>query len=120
MQDRDDSAPPMNLDRAPLREPPITADPLVLRERPSIDRDQLNPDRGGDENLHRFNTFLPLPPDLPPPIVLDESIEPVAPVVEGLLRPQSRFDFDLNDAPPPPELPPLELAPLQPLPPMAE
>jgi hypothetical protein len=26
----------------------------------------------------------------------------------------------LNDAPPPPELPPLQLAPLQPLPPMAE
>jgi len=127
-QDRDDSVAPMNPDRAPLREPPITADPLVLREQPSIDRDDLDPDRGGDETWDRSDPFLPLPPDLPPPIVLDESIEPVVPNEEGLLQPQPRLDFDLNDglddglndAPPPPELPPLEFAPLQPLPPMAE
>jgi hypothetical protein len=127
-QDRDDSVAPMNPDRAPLREPPITADPLVLREQPSIDRDDLDPDRGGDETWDRSDTFMPLPPDLPPPIVLDESIEPVVPNEEGLLQPQPRLDFDLNDglddglndAPPPPELPPLEFAPLQPLPPMAE
>jgi hypothetical protein len=128
MQGRDDSLAPMNPDRAPLREPPITADPLVLREQPSIDRDDLDPDRGGDETWDRSDPFLPLPPDLPPPIVLDESIEPVVPNEEGLLPPQPRLDFDLNDgledglndAPPPPELPPLQLAPLQPLPPMAE
>jgi hypothetical protein len=110
----------MNSYRAPLREPPITADPLVLREQPSIDRDDLDPDRGGDETWDRSDSFLPLPPDLPPPIVLDESIDPVVPNEEGLLQPQARLDFDLNDAPPPPELPPLEFAPLQPLPPMAE
>jgi hypothetical protein len=128
MQDRDDSSVPMNPDRSPLREPPITADPLVLREKPSIDRDDLDPDRGGDETWDRSYPILPLPPDLPPPIVLDESIEPFAPNEKGLLKPQLRFDFDLNyglddglnDAPPPPELPPLEPAPLQPLPLMAE
>ncbi len=127
-QDSDDSAAPINLDRAPLREPPITADPFVLREQPSIDRDDLDPDRGGDETGDRSDLFLPLPPDLPPPIVLDESIEPFARDEKGFLQPQPRLDFDLNDgldyglndAPPPPELPPLELAPLQPLPPMAE
>jgi hypothetical protein len=99
-----------------------------LREQPSIDPDDLDPDRGGDETWDRSDPFLPLPPDLPPPIVLDESIEPVVPNEEGLLPPQPRLDFDLNDgledglndAPPPPELPPLQLAPLQPLPPMAE
>jgi hypothetical protein len=128
MQDRDDSAVPMNLDRSPLREPPITADPLVLREQPSIDRDDLDPDRDRDRTWDRADLFMPLPPDLPPPIVLDESIELGVPNEEGLLQPQPRLDFDLNDglddglndAPPPPELPPLEFAPLQPLPPMAE
>ncbi len=128
MQDRDNSAVPMNPDRSPLREPPITADPLVLREQHSIDREEVDPDRGGDETWDRSYPILPLPPDLPPPIMLNESIQPVVPDEEGILQSQHRLDFDLNDglddglhdSPAPPELPPLDLVPLQPLPPMAE
>jgi hypothetical protein len=48
---------------APLREPPITADPLVLRER----QQQDSPAPG-----QPAATELPLPPDLPPPLVLQE------------------------------------------------
>jgi hypothetical protein len=127
-QDRDEFAVPNNQDRSPLREPPITADPLVLREQPSIDRDDLSPDLSGDETWDRSDPFLPLPPDLPPPIVLDESTETDTSNEDWLLPREPRLDFDLNDglddglndAPPPPELPPLDLAPLQPLPSMAE
>ena len=127
-QDRDDSAAPMNPDRSPLREPPITADPLVLREQPSIDRDDPLLDSEADETQDRSDPFLPLPPDLPPPIVLDESLEQGTPNDGGLLQRMPRLDSELNDglddglndAPPPPELPPLDLAPLQPLPSMEE
>ena len=127
-QDRDEFAVPNNQDRSPLREPPITADPLVLREQPSIDRDDLSPDLSGDETWDRSDPFLPLPPDLPPPIVLDESTDAETSNQDWLLPREPRLDFDLNDglddglndAPPPPELPPLDLAPLQPLPSMAE
>ena len=125
---RDESAAPMNPDRSPLREPPITADPLVLREQPSIDRDAPSPDLSGDQIWDRSDPFLPLPPDLPPPIVLDESIEADTSDKDDPVQGEPRLDFDLddglddglNDAPPPPELPPLDLAPLQPLPSMAE
>ena len=128
-KDRDESAAPMNPDRSPLREPPITADPLVLREQPSIDRDEPSPDLSGDENWDRSDPFLPLPPDLPPPIVLDESLEADRSDGDGLLPREPRLDLDLNEGlddglndvpPPPPELPPLDLAPLQPLPSMPE
>ena len=125
---RDESAAPMNPDRSPLREPPITADPLVLREQPSIDRDAPSPDLSGDQIWDRSDPFLPLPPDLPPPIVLDESIEAERSDQDDTVQREPRLDLDLNDgsddglndAPPPPELPPLDLAPLQPLPSMAE
>ena len=125
---RDESAAPMNLGRSPLREPPITADPLVLREQPSIDRDAPSSDLSGDQIWDRSDPFLPLPPDLPPPIVLDESIEAERSDGDDPAQRELRLDFDLNDgsddglndAPPPPELPPLDLAPLQPLPSMAE
>ena len=125
---RDESAAPMNPDRSPLREPPITADPLVLREQPSIDRDAPSPDLSGDQIWDRSDPFLPLPPDLPPPIVLDESIGAETPDGDDPAQRELRLDFDLNDgsddglndAPPPPELPLLDLAPLQPLPSIAE
>ena len=127
-QDRDDSAAPMNPDRSPLREPPITADPLVLREQPPLDRDDPSQDLSADEIWDRSDPFLPLPPDLPPPIVLDEAIEAEIPDEDGSLQREPRLDADLfdgvddglSDAPPPPELPPLDLAPLQSLPSMTE
>jgi hypothetical protein len=60
--------------------------------------------------------------------VLDESIEADTSDKDDPVQGEPRLDFDLddglddglNDAPPPPELPPLDLAPLQPLPSMAE
>ncbi len=127
-QDRDDSAAPMNPDRSPLREPPITADPLVLREQSPLDRDDPSQDLSADEIWDRSDPFLPLPPDLPPPIVLDEAIEAEIPDEDGSLQREPRLDADLfdgvddglSDAPPPPELPPLDLAPLQSLPSMTE
>ena len=127
-QDRDDSAAPMNPDRSPLREPPITADPLVLREQPPLDRDDPSQDLSADEIWDRSDPFLPLPPDLPPPIVLDEAIEAEIPDEDGSLKSEPRLDADLfdgvddglSDAPPPPELPPLDLVPLQSLPSMTE
>lgn len=48
---------------APLREPPITADPMALRERQQQARANLG---------QPATTDLPLPPDLPPPLVLQE------------------------------------------------
>nr|WP_255007729.1 hypothetical protein [Cyanobium sp. ATX 6F1] len=48
---------------APLREPPITADPTALRERQQQDSPSLGQPAA---------TELPLPPDLPPPLVLQE------------------------------------------------
>ena len=126
---RDEYAAPMKLDRSPLREPPITADPLVLRQQLSIDRDGPSPDLSGDQIWDRSDPFLPLPPDLPPPIVLDESIDAGTSDEDESLQRDPRLDFDSNDgsddAPPspvlpPPALPPLDLAPLQPLPSMAE
>jgi hypothetical protein len=47
--------------RSPLREPPITADPMALR--------QLEPS-GTDAEATPGN--IPLPPDLPPPLLLQE------------------------------------------------
>ena len=60
--------------------------------------------------------------------MLDESIEAERSDGDDPAQRELRLDFDLNDgsddglndAPPPPELPPLDLAPLQPLPSMAE
>jgi len=45
--------------RSPLREPPITADPMALRELQQSDGDQSSPEER-----------LPLAPDLPPPLLL--------------------------------------------------
>ena len=107
--DADDSG--VDLDRAPLREPPITADPLVLREQPAVIR-QLKPsepdpdassDDSSDTSWIEPQPFVPLPPDLPPPIVLDQ---PMLNPAEVLLD---------EPAPPvtsPPDLPPLPPEPL--------
>ena len=107
--DADDSG--VDLDRAPLREPPITADPLVLREQPAVIRQlepsEPDPDASSDDSSDTSWTepqpFVPLPPDLPPPIVLDE---PMLNPAEVLLE---------EPAPPvtvPPDLPPLPPVPL--------
>ena len=89
---------PDSSDRAPLREPPITADPLVLQE-PVI---RMEPDEPDDPVLpedldaptpRAFEPLIPLPPDLPPPLLLDQSSEPE--------------QIGLEQAPPPPLLPPL-------------
>ena len=92
-----DRTPPSAGDRAPLREPPITADPLVLQDpviRLSPDTDAARPPEPADQPTPRpFEPVIPLPPDLPPPLLLEPSAEP-----EELGRGQ---------APPPPLLPPL-------------
>ena len=103
--DADDSG--VDLDRAPLREPPITADPLVLREQPAVIRQlepsEPDPDGSSDGSWTEPQPFVPLPPDLPPPIVLDQ---PMLNPAEVLLD---------EPAPPvtsPPDLPPLPPEPL--------
>ena len=89
---------PATSDRAPLREPPITADPLILQE-PVI---RMAPDEPDDPLLpedvdvplpRAFEPVIPLPPDLPPPLLLDPLSEP--------------DQIGLEQAPPPPLLPPL-------------
>ena len=103
--DADDRS--LDLDRAPLREPPITADPLVLREQPAVIREvepaEPDADDSSDDSWTEPQPFVPLPPDLPPPIVLDE---PMLNPAKVLLE---------EPAPPvtvPPDLPPLPPVPL--------
>ena len=113
--------PQQDPDRSPLREPPITADPLVLREQPPAMDDDLK----GDE----INP--PLPPDLPPPVLLedaldqppreplDENVNKKPPSEETPERPNATAiepvrEKELIGAPPPPELPPLP--PVNPMP----
>ncbi|WP_392346629.1 hypothetical protein [Parasynechococcus sp.] len=91
--DADDRS--VDLDRAPLREPPITADPLVLREQPAVIREVEPAEPDPDDSWTEPQPFVPLPPDLPPPIVLDE---PMLNPAEVLLD---------EPAPPLPPLPPL-------------
>ena len=75
-----DRTPPSAGDRAPLREPPITADPLVLQDpviRLSPDTDAARPPEPADQPTPRpFEPVIPLPPDLPPPLLLEPSAEP--------------------------------------------
>ena len=96
----------VDLDRAPLREPPITADPLVLREPPTVIRElepaELGSDNSSDDSWTEPQRFVPLPPDLPPPIMLDE---PMLNPAEVLL-----------DEPSPAVMPPPALPPLPPVP----
>ena len=116
--------PVSDLDRSPLREPPITADPLVLLEPPSgldpeVKATIQDLDHGGVEP---FAPQVPLPPDLPPPLLLEPpSLD--APVMPGPLSDLGlEKDSDevmvldqrdgLEGAPLPPQLPPLNPPPL--------
>ena len=116
----------VDVERAPLREPPITADPLVLREQPGIiTAPDEAPSSGFDDGWSAPENFAPLPPDLPPPTLLEEP---------GLNNADAPFDSSKADfipdsdptddvdgletvdaVPPPPELPPLPPAPLPPV-----
>ena len=102
--DADDSG--VDLDRAPLREPPITADPLVLREPKAVIREPEPAELGSDDSWKEPQPFVPLPPDLPPPIVLDE---PMLNPAEVLL------DEPALSVMPPPALPPLPPVPVPPV-----
>ena len=94
------------LDRAPLREPPITADPLVLREPPAVLREPEPAELDFDDSWTEPQPFVPLPPDLPPPIVLDEP----------MLNPaQVLLDEPAPSVVPPPSLPILPPVPVPPL-----
>ena len=120
----------VDVERAPLREPPITADPLVLREQPGIITEpEASPPSGFDDGWSAPESFAPLPPDLPPPTLLEE------PVLNNSDVPVDPFEVDSSEAiipdsepaedvegletvdaaPPPPELPPLPPAPLPPV-----
>ena len=101
----------LDLNRAPLREPPITADPLVLREQPALIRELEPAEPDSDGSWTEPQRFAPLPPDLPPPTLLDEP--PANPAEVLLAEPADAVSPDrLQEVPPPPELPPLPPAPL--------
>ncbi|MDA7435506.1 hypothetical protein N8630_00560, partial [Synechococcus sp. AH-601-C19] len=103
--------------RQPLREPPITADPLVLRERSDVESEQDDLSNSDAETqLWDFD----LPPDLPPPVLLQEDQilpedpeawpEPI-PQTPGLNEEESVSSAEdeksiIYGAPPPPVLPP--------------
>ena len=105
--------------RSPLREPPITADPIALREL----------QQSGDDTA-RSEEATPLAPDLPPPLVLQEGqklpmdpeataadpqAQPVTPGSEtDALAPvevDSATGAPIGAPPPPPLPPPAESAP---------
>lgn len=108
-----DTAPPASPGigtRSPLPEPPITADPLVLLEQP-----------GGNERSAPLEPTLPpidtgLPPDLPPPEVIEPRLQeelPTTPAESASAPVPTDADDSNNDAaetfvgaPPPPLLPP--------------
>ena len=111
---------PQKQDRSPLREPPITADPLVLRGDPESLNDQ-QVDQNGIDQQDEINSLRskPLPPDLPPPELLEEAVDSSVEAIPDNEPSSSDQDNDeikdeLIGAPPPPELPPLP--PLDPLP----
>ncbi|MFL0790500.1 MAG: hypothetical protein AB8E87_09770 [Prochlorococcus sp.] len=118
-----DSVATKNIERSPLREPPITADPLVLRELPAEqnstdDRDQIL-EEGSD-----LDQGISLPPDLPPPLVLRQGEElPLNPGTAPrrepaeTVEPEKAAQEQIIGAPPPPLLPPpLPLPPPPPQP----
>ncbi len=103
--------------RQPLREPPITADPIVLRERPDFE-DQQEQSFPKDSESQPFD--LALPPDLPPPVLLqeDQTLPEDPEAWPQPIPPNSSFDerdtvlsaeepkTGIYGAPPPPVLPP--------------
>ena len=103
--------------RQPLREPPITADPLVLRERPAVEAEQ---DESFQSDAETQPWDFDLPPDLPPPVLLQEDQilpedpeawpQPIPPA-PALKEPEPVSSADEQEsiiygAPPPPVLPP--------------
>ena len=115
--------PPNNVERSPLREPPITADPLVLRERPTLQ--EIEPVEDGLEDSTRLlDQIRPLPPDLPPPMLLEDPVletHAETPLTDDDSVMQENSDMardPLIGAPPPPELPPLPVVPDLPAPPV--
>jgi hypothetical protein len=103
--------------RQPLREPPITADPLVLRERPDVEAEQ---DESFQSDAETQPWDFDLPPDLPPPVLLQEDQilpedpeawpQPIPPA-PALKEPEPVSSADEQEsiiygAPPPPVLPP--------------
>jgi len=111
------------VDRSPLREPPITADPLVLRERPTMQEIEPVEDGLEDPTLIR-GPITPLPPDLPPPMLLEDPVleapmeTPLADEDPGIEETSDMARDPLIGAPPPPELPPLPVVPDLPAPPV--
>ena len=104
--------------RSPLREPPITADPMALREL------QLSAEAAASSE-----EAAPLAPDLPPPLLLQEGqdlpanpdatsadpgLEPAPPQADALVPGinQQPGTMPKGAAPPPPLLPPLTPPPL--------
>ena len=86
----------------------------MLREQPAVIRQlepsEPNPDDSSDSSSDTSWTepqpFVPLPPDLPPPIVLDEPMLNPAEVLLDELAPSVM---------PPPALPPLPPVPVPPV-----
>ncbi|MDP6203117.1 MAG: hypothetical protein AB8B41_02345 [Prochlorococcus sp.] len=99
--------------RPPLREPPITSDPLVLLEQPEMTGSTLNLE---EETSLRSGNTLPLPPDLPPPLLLREGETlPIDLTVNTHGGPSDQTTTGPNSlpligAPPPPVLPPPPLS----------
>ena len=99
-----------SFDRSPLPEPPITADPLVLRDAQDAKANGSdNPERDRPED-NEF-TRPALPPDLPPPVVITDP-KPQAPTRRApgpISSPAGVQELGADlpyDAPPPPLLPP--------------
>ena len=100
------------INRSPLPEPPITADPLVLRE--GLDPTQPDgtaPGTNNNEPAQPQDLNRPsLPPDLPPPVVMpNPTAPPAVGRADGGQTAGDSFDprqESFYDAPPPPVLPP--------------
>ena len=103
-----------SMDRSPLPEPPITADPLVLRGigNSQADSPSNTPEKSGLTPDETRDLVRPtLPPDLPPPLVMpDPSPSPPpqqADATSGDAIGASGAEPErFYDAPPPPILPP--------------
>ena len=76
----------------------------MLREPPAVIRGPEPAELGSDDSWTEPQLFVPLPPDLPPPIVLDE---PMLNPAEVLL------DEPAPSVMPPPALPPVPVPPVQ-------
>ena len=96
----------------------------MLREQPGIITEPEAPSSSSDDGWSAPEGFAPLPPDLPPPTLLEEPVlNNAAPAdsseADFILDSELADDLEgletVDAAPPPPELPPLPPAPLPPL-----